>query len=394
MTGEQSFFGRIPLCFAVLSVSVVACGDDSPAEPAPAKSLHQTFAPPRRLMPQAVADAKPISIDSQIGDTISNLPSSKTVANANQQSASEATLPGFAASLSQVLSIDSEQRRNNPPASTRLVGGKSDSHQRNIDDLVNVIREGDGDKATQAQALRGLPLERLDRRNRSRVDSVLRDVSMFRRLPLIEFEADPEVYRYFLEHPDVAVSVWRAMGVSKVRLTQVKDGVYRTDIGDGSVGDLELLFHSEADHLVLGTGQFSHPLLVKPIRATALFHLETGLMRNDEGKTVVRCRGSMFVSFASGAVETAAKLVSPVTNYVVDRNFREVALFVHMMNLAMQRQPGWVERIASRLDGVPEERKPELVKLTARVYVHEMQRKGDLSSYQELPVRTAVSEPR
>jgi len=121
--------------------------------------------------------------------------------------------------------------------------------------------------------------------------------------------------------------------------------------------------------IVLCEGVYKSPFLAKPINATALLHIETMYERRADQKTYVRHGGHLFVNFPSQTVDTAAKIVSPVSNLIIDRNFHEVSLFLHMMSLAMARQPGWVEHIAGKLEGVLEIRKGQLLDVTAKVYV-------------------------
>jgi hypothetical protein len=45
-----------------------------------------------------------------------------------------------------------------------------------------------------------------------------------------------------------------------------------------------------------------------------------------------------------------------------------------MMSQVMVHQPGWVEQLVQRLEGVPEAHKTELMELSARVYVAERKR--------------------
>jgi hypothetical protein len=99
--------------------------------------------------------------------------------------------------------------------------------------------------------------------------------------------------------------------------------------------------------------------------------------------------------FPSQTVETAAKVISPMTNSVIDHNFEEIGLFAHMMSVGMQTQPGWVEDLAARLDGVHEQHRSEMLQVTARVYVankkRELARDGQPVSIEDVapPVRGA-----
>lgn len=77
----------------------------------------------------------------------------------------------------------------------------------------------------------------------------------------------------------------------------------------------------------------------------------------------------MYVSFPSPTIGAIARLISPVSNRIADRNFEEISLFVEMMSLAMTRQPGWIEGITKKTDGIQPETTEEFLKLTAEVYV-------------------------
>lgn len=287
-------------------------------------------------------------------------------------------------------------------ASLKKVGHSTDEsgQMRATLDRIDILTPGTSDKDAMHAAKAALPLDRLTPANRQRAMSVLGNLSMFRAMPTLRLEVDHEVYRYFIEHPDVAVSIWRAMGVSKCQLWQTGPDSYETDIGDGSAGAVDVLLRGENDHLVYGEGRFKSPLLVKPIRANALLHVRTEYVTRPDGKTEAISRGTLFVTFPSQTIETAAKVISPVTNMVIDRNFEEIGLFVHMMALAMRNQPGWVENLAGQLDGVLDRRKPELLEVTARAYVahrkREMARDGMPVSIESTvpPVRTSITPDR
>ncbi|MCH7988549.1 MAG: hypothetical protein IID46_05270, partial [Planctomycetes bacterium] len=110
-------------------------------------------------------------------------------------------------------------------------------------------------------------------------------------------------------------------------------------------------------------------LINKPLQADALIHLKTHFLKAADGRPQARHRAWMYVTFSSKTVETAAKLISPVSNYIIDRNFQEISLFLNLMSMSMARQPGWVENIASKLEGVEKTRRKELLDLTKDVYI-------------------------
>jgi len=225
--------------------------------------------------------------------------------------------------------------------------------------------EGTSSNVVRKQAAAAVPLDRLNRDQRARVEEILAEAAYFRRTPVATIDAPADVYRYFVQNPDASVAVWRAMDISAMSLRQVSDDVYEGDTGDGTAGRIEVLLRGEEQNLVLCTGQFKSPFLPRPIVANSLVLLETRIREGANGSTQISHRADLFVQFPSQTVETLAKILSPVTGGLVDHNFIEMSTFVRMMALAMERRPDWVEELTLRLDGVPIERRQELLDLMA-----------------------------
>ena len=110
--------------------------------------------------------------------------------------------------------------------------------------------------------------------------------------------------------------------------------------------------------------------------------------RQADGRMMATHYGDVFVEFPSQTVETVAKLISPISNTIADRNFKQLTFFTHMMTVAMVRQPGWVEAITRRMDGISEQHRDDFLQLSAKTYVAERQREaaqqGHVLSVEEL----------
>lgn len=239
---------------------------------------------------------------------------------------------------------------------------------------VNTIKSGSSSVAVRKQALAELPLDRLSGDARNKADSLLKNLGMFRRLPTLSFEVDPEVYDYFLRNPDVAVATWRAMDISKFNLQEVGPNRYQADAGDGSIGQVELFYHTTEDTLIHCDGAFKSPLLPKPIVARSLMRLQTTFAREPDGRMIGTHSGDVFVEFPSQAIETLAKVISPVSHSIADRNFKQMTLFAHLMSQAMARHPGWIESIGNKLVGIDPQRRHEFLKVSARSHAVARQR--------------------
>ena len=237
------------------------------------------------------------------------------------------------------------------------------------DVAVEVLQPGTSAKAVRESARTAVPVAKLSPENQRLAQSVLSDVSLFRRLPTVRAKLDPRVYQYFLDTPDAAVSIWRVLGISHLELKQTAPGVFEADTGDGSTGTVSLLLRTPTTCVVYCDGLFKSPVLARPIKARALVTLNAVIQPQTDGSTMITHTADMFVTFPSLAVETIAKMVSPLSYKYADRNIEEITSFLRMMDVSMSRQPGWIEQVAALMDGVSQERNAQLLQVTAAVYV-------------------------
>ncbi len=231
---------------------------------------------------------------------------------------------------------------------------------------LTVVNAGGSDQALREQAIAELPLQGLPGEARAKAAQVVTQLALFRRLPTLEFAVDPQAYQYLLTHPDVAVSSWRAMEISQFELRPTGKGVYHADARDGSVGTVEVWKSTPEETLIYCDGAFKSPLLVKPIIARSIMRLRTRYFNAANGEPRAEHTGDVFVSFPSQTVEAVARLISPLSHMIADRNFKQLSLYVHLMSAAMARQPAWVQSIVRRMDADPAH-KQELLTVAAAV---------------------------
>ncbi|RPI88481.1 MAG: hypothetical protein EHM42_04385 [Planctomycetaceae bacterium] len=248
-------------------------------------------------------------------------------------------------------------------------------------EILDAEPRGNSTAASRKQALAALPLEQLTPEQRDRVKEITGSISYYRRLPKVSFPVEPEIYSFFLAHPDVAVSIWRAMQISKLQMFQTGKYEYEADAGDGSVGAIEVLYSGAEKHLAICTGEFQSPFFKNSIEARSLVLLQTSFITEPDGSTVVTHRADLFISFPSQTIDVAAKIFSPLTINMTDRTFTEISMFVRMMSLGMTRRPDWVEQIAEKLDGVPDIRRKQILELAAQMHTQALRRAARQASF-------------
>ena len=270
---------------------------------------------------------------------------------------------------------DGSMAQDTDALSLQLVAGQREPHEEL---KVETLHVGTSSKKTRDEALKLLPIAQLPASSQKLAHGVIDNSSLYRRLPTIRCQVDHHVYRFFADHPDVAVSVWRAMGVSKLQMFQTAKFEYEADAKDGTVGVITILSRTPTECLIHCSGMFQSPVLTKPIQARAILHVRTAFEVNADDQQLVTHTADLFVAFPSQTVESVANAMAPISNKITDKNFEEISLFVRMMQLAMSEQPGWVEQIAAKLDGVLAGRADQLLQVTAQCYIDEKKRQGEI----------------
>jgi hypothetical protein len=77
-------------------------------------------------------------------------------------------------------------------------------------------QNGDSSHAAQQEALRSMPINKLNEEAQRKVMSVLERPSIYRRLPTKTVDCDPEMFVFMVRNPEVVVNIWEIMGISQM----------------------------------------------------------------------------------------------------------------------------------------------------------------------------------
>lgn len=249
-------------------------------------------------------------------------------------------------------------------ASTAVVAEAQDLEELAAKVGVRILAEATSDKQMLRYTTQRLPYQRMSPGARQRANRILEDLSQYRRMPSLQYPVDPNIYQYLINHPDVAVSTWRAMGISTLQMSQVANFEFTASAADGSEGEADVLWRDGNQCLFIVDGRYSSPILPSAIEASALVWLQYRFVKDNKGGYLVNQQVETFIRFPSAAVDTIAKMATRLTNTILDRNVFEVSLYARMMSKAAATDPVWIEQVAQRLDGVPAQRKIDLVRVS------------------------------
>jgi hypothetical protein len=231
---------------------------------------------------------------------------------------------------------------------------------------IRILSKGESSSDLQKKTVASIPLHAMAPASRQRAKKIMDDCSQYRRLPSLQYSIDEPMYRYLLQHPDVAVSTWRVMGISRFEMWQTGPLEYEAKAVDGSEGIADILYQDANQMVFVCEGTYHNALLPKPLAASALIWFRASYTPAADGTHTVSQKADVFVKFPSAAFSAVAKMLTPVTNGMMDRNLFEVSLYSSMMSRAVRDEPEWVIQVADQMEGVLPQRRGELIEVAQR----------------------------
>jgi hypothetical protein len=227
------------------------------------------------------------------------------------------------------------------------------------------------DRSARDEAIRTIPWKRLADPQRRKLQTVVQNASMYRRLPTRVIDCDPDLFTFLLRHPEIVVNVWQLMGVSNVTMQRVSNQAYQANDGAGTTGNVCYLYTDwgqDARNLVVvyADGAYDGKPFIKPLRAQSVILLQSGAVQETNGRNYVSVRIDSFVHIEQLGVELIARTVQPWINQTADRNFIETLGFVSTFSQTAEKNPQGMQRLASRLQTVDVPTRDELVQLCYR----------------------------
>jgi hypothetical protein len=235
--------------------------------------------------------------------------------------------------------------------------------------VKQVRPQGSSSRESREEAMRAIPYTQLDRNSRIKVGSVLANTTIFRRLPVETIECDSKLFLFLVEHPDLVVNMWEALGVSEVELLRSGDLVFDASDKAGTRGRIEYLYRGPQLHLVYADGSYLGSLMARPVRGRCVLLLRSSHHQSSEGRPIVRCSIDAFLHLENVGASVLAKTFQPLVTTAADHNFHETAAFLSSVHHAAEANYAGMQRLTERLTNVDENDRREFSDLTTQLAV-------------------------
>ena len=223
--------------------------------------------------------------------------------------------------------------------------------------------------AARRSAIRSIPFDKLSDEAGGKAAEVVRNTTVFRRLPLQVIDCNPDLYVFLTENPDLVVDIWEVLGVSQVALSRTGQTTFDATDGSGTFGKIEYLYKSHDTHVIYCEGTYEGKLFQRPVQGKCLLVLKSAYVRETNDRYYITCRLDTFVALDHLGAEVLVKTFQPLIGNSADYNFLETTAFMASMSRTAEVNPAGVSRLASRLDGVSRDAMEQFVMLCDKIHI-------------------------
>jgi hypothetical protein len=244
-------------------------------------------------------------------------------------------------------------------------------------------------RAAREDAVRSIPLARLDADVREKVSQTLAHSTLYRRLPVQVTPCDPDLYLFLVRHPEVVVNIWEVMGVSNVAIERTGPDTFRASDNMGTLCSVKFCYSDPETHVIYAEGSYSGPLFSRPVQARCVLLLKSGYLQETDGRHFVTSRMDTFIEIDHAGLELLARTLQVLVHRSADYNFVETAAFLSQVSRAAELNAGGVQRLAERLENVDEPTRDRFAEISWSVSEKARQRQ-ETSETAAMPVKVPL----
>lgn len=222
-------------------------------------------------------------------------------------------------------------------------------------------------RAAREDAIRSIPMDKLDPDVRKRVATTLEETSIYRRLPVQVTPCDPEMYLFLVRNPEVVVGIWEVMNISNVALARTGPDTFRASDNAGTLCKVKYCYSDHETQVIYAEGTYSGPMFNRPLRARCVLLLKSGYLQETDGRYYVTSRMDTFIQIEHAGVELLAKTLQMLVHSAADYNFIETAAFMATVSRTAEVNAPGMQRLAGKLTNVHPEVRDRFAEISQTV---------------------------
>ncbi len=247
-------------------------------------------------------------------------------------------------------------------------------------------------KDSAMEALKRIPWNSISGTDRQKIESVVSNYTLFRRLPMAGGYCNPELFDYFLIYPEAVIALWEHLGYTQITMKRTTRNQFAINDTGGTVGTIEIVYHDADTMLVYCRGAYRGPVVNRKIEGEIVLMIQTRYTKNEKDQPIVICRADSFVRVYNVGAELMGRVFSSVLGKIADSNFEQTVSFVCSISEWSEKNPvELVDRIP-QLKNIHQSGKNLLYTKVKNTYEQKLSREqGNSVSYDLLPKQNQAS---
>ena len=249
---------------------------------------------------------------------------------------------------------------------------------------------GSSHRNHRAAGINAIPFAEINANAQKRIKEVVNRPSFYRRLPVQSIDADPEYFRLLVRRPELIVSIWQLMGVTKMSAERTGPFSIKTNDGGGTISDLELIYGNDKLHVFYGNGSYTGPMLKQKLSGRCVIVLQTQATETSTGYNLTNVL-DVYLRVDNTTASIITRTIQPIVGSTADHNFTESLKFVQRLNQSTRANGPGVKGMGRKLDIDAQVRK-DFESVVDRVFERAIQKSQRLLRGGTTPNRVAVAK--
>jgi hypothetical protein len=212
---------------------------------------------------------------------------------------------------------------------------------------------GDGSTPVSVFAAVRVPLDQVPEKVRDKVRSVVEQPTFATRGPAEAFNCCPSVYFWLLDHPDLAVRLWRRMGAKCTDIQARGGSSFSWNDGQGNEMRWDAVVNSAEQRIWYAEGHVRPGLLLPavPVRAVVVLNHAEG--QDARGRPAIRHQVGLVLHTDSRTANLAAHLLGASAPRMAEQYVSQIQMFFGALAWYLDQHPDQAETLFSDLQRPP-----------------------------------------
>jgi hypothetical protein len=198
--------------------------------------------------------------------------------------------------------------------------------------------------------------------------------------------ADPEIYNFFVRHPDMVIGFWEQLGATQLTLREVRENRFVLKEMSDTTAIIDVLLRTNEICIVYAKGEYRGPVLAKSYQGEVVLILRTQFTRDEANEPMVVCDLDTFIQINSLGADVLAKLFFASLTKIADSNFEITTSFVSQISKAASNNTSALKTTAEEIDSVRQEVCSDFCNIVDRAAIRSVRRNR--------PIPLAIAQER